>query len=56
MGANLYLQMGRNENKRSEAVTKKIEMQKAKAQEMYKKLGFSTRGRFLGDGMLKSML
>jgi hypothetical protein len=48
--------MGRNENKRGEAVTKKIKMQKAKAQEMYKKLGFPTEGRFLGDGMLKSML
>jgi hypothetical protein len=48
--------MGRNENKRAEVVTKKIKMQKTKAQEMYKKLGFPTEGRFLGDGMLKSML
>lgn len=48
--------MGRNENKRAEAVTRKIKMQKLKAQEMYRKLGFPTEGRFLGDGMLKSML
>jgi hypothetical protein len=39
--------MWRNENKRGEAVTKKVKMQKDKAQEMYKNLGFPTEGRFL---------
>jgi len=48
--------MGRNENKRGEAITKKIKMQKEKSREMYRKLGFPTEGRFLGDGMLKSMM
>jgi acyl-CoA dehydrogenase len=49
-------QMGRNENKRHVETTKKIKMQQAKSQELFKKHGFPTNGRFLGDDMLKSML
>ena len=39
-----------------ESCDAKIKMQKEKAREMYRKLGFPTEGRFLGDGMMKSML
>lgn len=49
-------QMGRNENKRHVETTKKIKMQQAKTQELFRKHGFPTTGRFLGDDMLKSML
>lgn len=49
-------QMGRNENKAHEAITKKIQMQKAKWKALFEEHGFPTKGRFLGDDMLKSML
>lgn len=49
-------QMGRNENKRSDEVTKKIKAQQAKSQELFRQYGAPTEGRFLGDSMLKSMM
>jgi len=49
-------QMGRNENKRHGVITEKIKMQKAKSQSLYRKHGFPTKERFLGDDILKSQL
>jgi acyl-CoA dehydrogenase len=49
-------QMGRNENKRHVEATQKIKAQKAKTFELFKKHGFPTDGKFIGDDMLKSMM
>jgi acyl-CoA dehydrogenase len=49
-------QMGRNENKRGQVITKKIKAQQAKSQALFRKHNFPTEGRFLGNDMLKSRI